>query len=324
MSYFEVDAISQSYLKALINGGDATKQDETKSLTLGSIIDTLVTKPIKEFSSHYMIIDKKPSDTMQKIVHTALDYYNNEAGMTIMSALAASIEDNNYIGNKSWDVSQKLDKVLKEAGDYFDILLENQGKKFISKADYEHAALISTHISKCITQLNPSNEHIIYQKEIYFNVVYKDMLNDETSYVYPAKAMLDAIIIDYANKTILPIDVKYCSEKFEFSAKKYRYDIQASFYTRALQSEYPDYTIKPFTFVVGYDDSKTDIFQVTDFDLYVGEHGAKRIFAETYTPHTTIKNEIDILGWMDGVKLHHEITHDIKSKELIKKLDIWN
>lgn len=323
MSYFETDAISQSYLKALLYGGDESKNDDSKSLTLGSIVDSIVTQPIREFVNKYAIIDYKPSDTMEKISYTTLAYMNEE-DIPMLDALKKSIEAHGYIGNKAWTIEQKVEKVLKEAGGFIDMLVANKNKKLISKQDYEHASLISTHITRCINQINVGNEQVLYQKEIYFYVIHKEVFDDEVTYVYPAKALLDVVIIDYANKIIQPIDVKYCSDKFEYSAKKYRYDIQASFYTTALQNEYPDYTIKPFIFVVGYDNYKAEIYQVTDLDLYVGEYGAKRIYAETYTPHQTIRNETDIFGWRDGVKLHHEIKLDIKTDELIKRLDLWN
>lgn len=322
MSYYEHDAISQSYLKALLYGGNESKQEDSKSLSFGSLLDTLVTQPIKEFVNKYYIIANKPSDTMTNIAHTTVELMNSE-GVGLLDAMTKAIELHNYIGNKAWDIDRKIEKVIADAGSYIDALVANQGKKFIDRKDYEHASMLASHITQVINKINVGNEHILYQKDIYFNVVHTPF-DDDTTYVYPAKAMLDAVIINYADKIIIPIDVKYCSDKFETSAKRYRYDIQASFYTTALQAEYPDYTITPFIFVVGYDDYKVEVYTVTDFDMYVGEHGAKRIYAETYTALHTIKNEIDIFGWRDGVKLHHDITLGLNKEEFTKQLNLWN
>lgn len=322
MNYFEREAISQSYLKALLYGGNESKQEDTKSLSFGSLVDILVTQPIKEFVNKYHIISDKPSDTMTNIAHTTIDLMEVE-GLGFIDAMVKSIEAHNYIGNKAWDIDKKVDKVITEAGSYIDTLTKNKGKKFITKKEYEHASMLASHITQTINKINVGNEQILYQKEIYFNIVHNE-LDDNNSYVYPAKAMLDAVIINYADKIIIPIDIKYCSDKFETSAKRYRYDIQASFYTHALQVEYPDYTITPFVFVVGYDDYKVEVYTVTDFDMYVGEHGAKRIYAETYTALHNIKNETDIFGWRDGVKLHHNIVLGITDDKFTKQLNLWN
>jgi hypothetical protein len=59
------------------------------------------------------------------------------------------------------------------------------------------------------------------------------------------------------------------------SVFKYRYDIQAAFYTDALKSAYPEYTILPFKFIVSdkYCYNPPLVYTCTEKDLEVGRTG---------------------------------------------------
>ena len=136
------------------------------------------------------------------------------------------------------------------------------------------------------------------------------------------KALLDMVVIDDELQTVQPIDIKTTGEypeNFHRVAKRFRYDIQAAFYTLALSYAYPEYTILPFQFLVESTVASAIgtplLYTCTESDLLIGRYGGKYITEVSIaTQLFTHTKYTDILGFEDGIREY--------KKQLQSKLDI--
>ena len=153
-----------------------------------------------------------------------------------------------------------------------------------------------------------SELEIVYQLPIFFNHKTLD-----------CKALLDMVIFNHSDKTIQPIDIKTTSGRtvhFPTSFRKYRYDIQAAWYTLALEYYknnnifYSDYKVLPFKFIV---ESTTDIgrplvFTCSKEALYAGRYGVEEsIQTRIIFPNETIASGNKALKYKGFEELLNEI-----------------
>lgn len=300
-TYFEYDGYSQSYLKELLFG----KKEPGPGISIGSMIDTLVSDD--DFFDEYYVLsnDEMPSAKMQEIVDLAFTFSDNPK----YDEYAKAIEQLEYIGNRSWGMEKKVEKVTADSISYINQKILSKGRTIISHEDYTKANLLALKVSQQLHELNLPD--LQSQFPVYQTITH---LGQE----YKCKGLLDFVSI---GETVTPIDVKYTSMNFEYAAKKFRYDIQAAFYTELLKLLYPYKTINPFLFVVVHDDisKPVEVYSMDEHDLYIGKAGAKVIHSTTYTPHNEYKNEYDIYGYEDAFAL-------IEKEEVefsIKPLKLW-
>lgn len=299
--YFEYEAISQSYLKELLFG----KKEAGAGISMGSMIDTIVSGD--DFFDEYYVLsnDEMPSAKMQEIVDLAFTFSPNPK----YDEYAKAIEQLEYVGNRSWGMEKKVEKVTADSIAYINQKILSKGKQIVNHEDYTKANLLALKVSQQLNDLNLPN--LQSQFPVYQTIQHlgKD---------YKCKGLLDFVSID---DTITPIDVKYTSMNFEYAAKKFRYDIQAAFYTELLKLEYPDKVINPFLFVVVHDDATkpVEVYSMDEDDLYVGKAGAKVIYSTTYTPHAEHKNEYDVYGFTDAFALIDKQEEEFS----IKPLKLW-
>lgn len=275
--------MNQSSLKILLNNpsqfkniidGNVTSSD-TDFFAFGTAVDVLKTEGASAYRDKFAVITKMPSDTIKLIVNMVYDsLYDNHMN-------TGSIIDNNFdnytslIGqaaNKvnyqaNWKLQTRIDKIIKEGGEYFRFLVDNTGKIFISEYDDQQA-------KACYMAIESNEFHIDLLNQ--GSIKYKQVIEFEMKGVQ-MKAELDAIIINEKEKYIIPIDYKTSGQNvlfFNSSFWKFRYDFQAAAYTEALRQKYPGYEIKPFKFIVINKDYPTPIiYTVTSEVLGIGLNG---------------------------------------------------
>lgn len=101
-----------------------------------------------------------------------------------------------------------------------------------------------------------SDENISDLLSISENTVVKDVI--EFDYIclsggtIRGKVEIDLYKIDNEKMVITPYDLKtiFNSSQFGYNYIRYKYYLQAGWYTQALRIKYPDYVIKPFNFIV--------------------------------------------------------------------------
>jgi hypothetical protein len=296
MSYLDVDAISQTYLKRVLYGHSEKK--ESSGMTMGSMIDMLVTQEDKFRDTYFVLSNEEmPSDTIKAIIDLAFTYEDR--------SYERAIEELNYIGNRAWSMEKKVEKVTSHTN-YINQKIASVGKTIISHEQYTQANLLALKVMQQLNELKLQGDRY-NQLELY-----QDVRHNNKDFF--CKGMLDIVFI---GDTIQPIDIKYTSHNFEKSAKMFRYDIQAAFYTKLLQLEYPNIPIEPFMFIV-VGETQADTYVLSEEDLYIGEWGAKAIYNTVYTPHNEWKAEYDIYGYRDAFdKLMNP------EEEGVKLLKLW-
>lgn len=310
-AYFASPALSQSKLKELQYGLDkflATQRrkeevdDSDKfHFLFGGAVDTILTGEEGEFEKKYYVstLAKKPSDTEVNIIEFVFEqvYKNvttNVKEMENLEKYEGFIQSavDFYGWQPKWKPETKISKIIEVGQSYFEDLKLASGKKVLTSTqnDVVNAVVTSFRTNKRTakyfdreTLKNLIEIDIYYQLPIYFTI-------DGVE----CKALLDFLVIlkDKSGKvlTVQPFDIKtkngYTID-FPSSAKSFRYDIQASWYSDALLNKtavfpegFPELTeevvLKPFTFVVesSTEPGKPLLFQVNQEFLDNGRNGS--------------------------------------------------
>lgn len=308
--YFLTEALNQSFLKKL--GGDLL--DIKKELDsnqprfkIGSAVDTLLTEGEEVYEALYYksTIDNPPSEAVANIVQQVLTLVKEDYQEYLEVTVASPVEEeaspfkdfagdlenwSTYIidacetigWNKTWGAEAKIRNITKDGSLYFRELISSEGKTILSTDEEAKIRAVvdslKTHKrtkhffdEESITN-NPSIR-IRYQVPIYFILPVKEIR---------AKALLD-IVVEFLNEKgevvmARPVDIKTTyGNTFNFPGvfKSLRYDIQAAWYTLALQSLYPTAKIEPFLFVVESVDNpgKPLVFEVDEATRHIGMEG---------------------------------------------------
>ena len=278
---------------------------KTKSLIYGSAVDCLLFDGQEIFKKNFAILDYNgPTDIIQAVVDEVYDDYinNKDSWFFDENATLKTLKDNvlstarklDY-GGKNWKDDTIINKIVSEGSDYFDFLKENTGKTMIDAWMYERAInsvyVLQTHeFSK--DYIIPKNKDIEIHYQ--FPIIWKYQGHD-------CKSLLDILYIDHKNKVIIPVDLKTSYDDvlmFPKSYIKWKYYIQASFYTKAvsyLKLEYPhlfDYKIDNFRFMVisSNDSSRPIIWMTNQKDIMCGEFGGTLRNGETVTGYKELIN----------------------------------
>lgn len=308
--YYNNLALSQSELKLLLDDPKKFKEfkdrqaqgiqensEDAKHFLLGSAVDCMLTSTdfLEEF--HVSSLENKPSDNVRNIINsvfsTAIQKGNDREFTNFKSEILEACNNFEYYPN--WKDETRVNKIL-ENYNYWRDLVVSEGKKVLSAEEYltvrNVVASIKNHkFTKNLFEMVACNGEILYQFPIFFN--HKNI---------DCKALLDMVIINSVDKTIQPIDIKTTSGRtvhFPTSFRKYRYDIQAAWYTLALEYYknssifYSDYKVLPFKFIV---ESTTDIgrplvFTCSKETLYTGRYGVEEsIQTRLIFPNETTAN----------------------------------
>ena len=307
--YRNHNAISQSQLKALLSGIGIYKHVKSFGVhfLLGDAVDILLTQSKEVFDEKYYVSNiKLPSESIVKVVDRVfIDYPYSTDGDHLEAILNAC----NEVGySMSWKRDTRINKILKEGGAYWEELKNSYGKTIIDCVQNETIKSIVKSLTTHEFTKDIFNCKSESQLAIYFN--HKGI---------KCKALLDRVNIDDEFKTLQPIDLKTTGDytgNFRFTAKKFRYDIQAAWYTLALKHwrdwNYPGYTILPFQFIV--ESTKNPgyvplLYTCTNLDLQGGRDGI-------------IHNERHYKGYEDALELYK--WHESHSYEYEKEIQDMN
>lgn len=308
--YYNNLALSQSELKLLLDDPKKFKEfkdkqakgiqensEDVKHFLLGSAVDCMLTSTdfLEEF--HVSSLENKPSDNVRNIINSvfsmAIQKGNDREFTNFKSEILEACNNFEYYPN--WKDETRVNKIL-ENYQYWNDLVLSEGKKVLSAEEYltvrNIVASIKNHkFTREYFRKAGSELEIVYQLPIFFNHKILD-----------CKALLDMVVFNHSDKTIQPIDIKTTSGRtvhFPTSFRKYRYDIQAAWYTLALEYYknnnifYSNYTILPFKFIV---ESTTDIgrplvFTCSKEALYTGRYGIEEsIQTRLIFPNETVAN----------------------------------
>lgn len=225
---------------------------DTPSLRFGSLVDTLLTEPEMIESKFYFTTASVPSDNILQILNIIKENHKDDS-MTLNniteSEITAAALTTNY--GQTWKKETVINKVITEGSAYYYDMAKATGKIMLSEYDKKDAI-------NCVEELktNPFTAKYIIpdvfgSNDIFFQLKF---INDEMK----VRIMMDICDVNHMNKTIQPLDLKTTGKdenEFPNSAEKYRYNIQGGLYSEVLRraligTEYEDYTILPFKFIV--------------------------------------------------------------------------
>lgn len=282
-------AISQSELKLLLGPVPSLLQtvenpdlyfEEKQHFIIGDAVDCQLTRGLEEFNSSFYVsnLENKPSDKIKSIVNQVFDHVKevyNPIGLITEYADAILDACNDHEYQTRWGDQLRINKIT-EAWEYWESLKDAQGKIVLSQED---ESLINSIIMSFRTHPHTKDYftardgvEIHYQLPIFFT--HKDI---------ECKSLLDMVIVNHNDKTIQPIDIKTMGDKnvyFSKSMRQRRYDIQAAFYTLAIQhwmkeQGLGEYRLLAFKFLVEstVNPGMPLVYKCTSELLYMGRWG---------------------------------------------------
>jgi len=275
--YLSSTALSQSKLKKLlahpqlfINYNNEDDTDEPKETTvIGDGVDLILTQSHDAFYDAFYVTDvEKPGAMMGLFVWTL--FINRDSTDAVQIAYERS-------GFKI-----KVDKVLerfeKEGKYYYEALLESKGKSVITTSQKAKIDAIVESL-----KYNDFTSEWINGSEIY--EVHKQVVVEFEYNSHKCKGLLDLVVIDKATGVVYPIDLKTTSSPTHYWMGmfwKFRYDIQAAFYTygviaSGLVKQLGGKTLHPFRFIVENQDYPGSplIYEMSKDILEIGQYGGE-------------------------------------------------
>lgn len=241
--------ISYSFLKEFSEKGpsvilDGIPEVSTKYLTLGSVVDKLLTEPnydpTKEYYVTDVVLDLSKSTHSSKIIGYLIDNKITDVDFNILREICSTLEFKRLPDLKDSNLWKQINVVTRQ----------NKGEQIITSNELELAYKMADSFKN-----HKFTKEIFLEEDDYFEDV--EILNQAKIffklYGVECKVMSDKIIINHDKKIITPIDIKTGSF-FNFLSNfyKYKYYLQAPMYHAAIQSivvkEFPDYKVDGFSF----------------------------------------------------------------------------
>jgi hypothetical protein len=242
------------------------KTIESPSLTLGSVVDSLITGGESEFNSRFMVADipsLEPSiePIVKAVFSICRDSYTNINDIPD-SQIMPIIAQYNY--QPRWKPETRIKKVKADGAQFYQTMFIAKDKQILTQDTYNTAfAMVralkdspNTHDFFCDN--NPFDS-----KKRYYQLKFKTTL-DNIDY----RCMADLIIVNYESKTIIPVDLK-TSGKPEWDFYKsfidFDYQIQARLYWRIIRDTldkdeyFKDFKLMDYKFIVVCKDTLTPL-----------------------------------------------------------------
>lgn len=233
------------------------ERQESQSLTLGSMLDCLVTEGFEAYCNRY-VATKFNQDNKSYIVLKNLFQFCNpcHTRQESLKETFSRIDQNtlkNFLDNQEYYCNRKFETRIKELLEYQklweDIFYADKHNKILVP---EQLGYDTKRMYNSLVQNNLTND-ILFIKKGYNQIKFKTIIDG-----VPLRCMFDKLIVDDERKTFIPVDLKTTSTplyNFEESFIHWRYDIQVRLYSLILQNvikdtEYKDYTISPYIYIV--------------------------------------------------------------------------
>jgi hypothetical protein len=303
--YRNAEGISRSLLSDFddhpMNIKEPRERVESNAFRIGSAFDALMFQSADEWNERYYVATTTPpTGMMESMVAAAINIkLADPFGDVDVAELAFEASDYKPSYKKT------ALKQFETFEDYINERCENDGKVCISQEEYE---MMSRMKMSCLSDSSAKRFFV------------KDAHPDhELKFQVPVfweqggvtcKALLDMVLVDHAEKKIYPVDLKTTSSSVYYFASsfiKYKYYLQASMYTAAIEELFINeisegYTVENFKFVVVSTTGRNDVltYTVSDEDLQAGDYGYTDLYGNYHRGWITL---LEDLSW------HYE--HDL-------------
>ena len=295
MSYFDIKAVSNSSLNYIDpeSGGNPRlfrkfldgQLDEkpSKSFEIGTLIHEELLEPGKLD----IVPDNIPGPKTQDIIDRLWQrlYEDVEAGQ-------AEELDLESLADETWQavipadfypkytLQTKINRILRDGGQYWKALYSNQGKKIVDPATWHivQGCIESIKMHDVAKELILGNgfnafDEAYAETEITFDIQWN--AKDEPEVTVPIKAKIDRILLNHKEKTITLVDLKTTAKplgRFEETVAMYIYYRQLAWYQMCLHTAYPEYTVDE-CYIVAVQTNKEypcDVFKIDATYLSAG------------------------------------------------------
>lgn len=308
-------ALSYSTLATYERGGFyslSTLYDKksSPSLTLGSVVDTLITGSEEEFNQLFAVMDYNITDGGINVCKALASLYSEkykefkDIPEVLVSQTAQEV---GFWKDPKWN-SRRYKEVLNTGDvDIYYKVLTNKDKTIISAQMYSDAlAMVDALKTSEATKFyfapdNPFDDSI----RRYYQLKFKATL-DGVDY----RCMADEIIVDYNNKLIHPIDLKTSSHsevEFYKSFIDWTYNQQARLYWKIIRENlnkdeyFRDFTLDDYIFIVVNKNTLTPLaWKYTDT-----QKRGTLIYGKNH--NIELRDPLEV-----GKELHYYLTHDCK------------
>ena len=303
--YRNAEGISRSLLSDFdahpMNVKEPRESVESDAFRIGSAFDALMFQTADEWNERYYVATTTPpTGMMVGMVEAAINIkLADPFGDVDVADLAFEASDYKPSYKKT-ALTQ-----FETFNDYINERCENDGKVCISQEEYDmlsrmkmNCLIDSSALRFFIRNAHPDLE-LKFQVPVFW----------EQSGV-TCKALLDIVLVDHAEKKIYPVDLKTTSSSiyhFASSFIKYKYYLQASMYTAAVEELFVNeisegYTVENFKFIVVGTTGRNDVltYTVSDADLQAGDYGYTDLYGNYHRGWITL---LEDLSW------HYE--HDL-------------
>ena len=230
---------------------------ESPSLTLGSVVDSILTGGEDEFNRLFQVLDVNVTDggkdVCNQLIALSLPYESFEEIPEMIVSNAA--KEVGFWKDNKWD-NRRYKEVLKTGNiaEYYNALI-NTDKTIIDTETYNDAIAMVRALreSPATSGYFADNDELSPIKR-YYQLKFKAILGG-VGY----RCMADLIVVDYEKKVIYPIDLKtsgHSEWNFENSFKQWNYMIQARLYWRIIKANmskdpyFKDFELKDYRFIV--------------------------------------------------------------------------
>lgn len=344
-AYRELNAINYSSLKAIIEGTLRTRPEDTPSLTIGSLVDTMLTMP-EHLNDLYHVMDTVPGEKPKKIVDEMFEVYTANPEIMVplnqvSNWLVELMDRYEYRGNIT-DVTKRIAALTKDCEAYYNERLSSFGKTIVSSDDMELASLVKSNIQT--GRFTAPFHYVNNALEVHHQVVKTFTVSG-----IAGKIMIDKLIVNKSDdpimlgsyvlpgKHVLAIDYKTMSGStlnFESQMWRFKYHIQGAFYSHGLSEwlrvNQPEYQVADFAFIVESTTSpgRPIIYVMSDKDKMIGRWGAVKVngnyvcalIGEQYDK-VAADYTLDVLGFEQAIHLykwHHEYDEWEYPREIIE------
>ena len=305
-NYYEVEAVSQSFLKDFVAGFPNRKR-QSKFMDKGNILDARLTMK-DHYDDLFVVSDFKPDYTSgtYKVLAAMLEqvnYYKEEdplvyallAGMNWDADAAQKIFDQEckrvgFYYNASKDkFSRGLEARLKafdSFSNYWQLMINLGDKTIISSEEDSQGLVAMNHVMSyhLTAHLFRGNENVHFQYPIHQTVNKRNKVD--------CKGLIDIIEFDHQNKTGIIYDVKntsYSHRNLYKESKKWLF--QGSFYKYLAELAFKGYKFSLKWIVYSEMDQEVQLYNCTDKDVYLGQYGYRTstniLYSDTKHPENT-------------------------------------
>lgn len=211
---------------------------ETASLSFGSCVDCYITDGEKAFNDKYYVADIPPlKPSSEPIIKALFEQCHN--AYTDINAIPDSvilplIQEYDFLGKTKYGDLAKIAAIRKDGEKFYQTMFQAGDKIVIPQATYNK-------VFACVRALKDSPQTKAYfadddpfsSIERCYQLKLKDTI-DGNDY----KGMMDLVVINHAEKVVIPCDLKTSHNReynFPKSFLEFRYDIQARLYAKLLR-----------------------------------------------------------------------------------------